>query len=164
MYRITEDTIREFPRFLSLESKSLVFIHVNIPHAPGDYAQRDLGLPTVGDDRESYRRNLRLVDEMVGITSSTLKARSARSDILLIVSSDHWHRINSPLTPQRIPWIAWHVGESQEFSLDTRLSTIHTAELVLDFLQGHIASQSEIVPWWHDKDFFPPLMPHNFRY
>src|SRR5450755_1623354 len=42
MYRISEDTLRDLPHFLSLADSSLVFIHVNLPHTPGDYVQRAL--------------------------------------------------------------------------------------------------------------------------
>lgn len=83
---------------------------------------------------------------------------------MLIVSADHWLRMDSPTAAQRIPWIAWHVGESDGAALDTRISTMHTADLVLDFLRGRIDSQTQILPWWRDKSFYPPLMPHHFRY
>jgi Sulfatase len=164
MYRITEDTLREFPRFLSMQNKSLVFVHVNLPHLPGDYSQRWLHKNTVGDDSEVYRRNLQLTDQLVGEAMSTLQARSKQQDILLIVSADHWFRLESPLTAQRIPWIAWHVGDSDGIRLDARISTVHTADLVLSFLQGQIDTQGQIAAWWRDQPFFPTLMPHGFTY
>jgi len=164
MYRISEDTLRALPRFLSLEKQSLVFIHINLPHTPADYSQRALHLDTVANDRESYRRNLRLVDQLVALTVATLQRRASQQNILLIVSADHWYRMDSPTVAQHIPWIAWHVGESHGSVLDTRISTVHTADLVLDFLRGRIDSQAQIGPWWGDKSFYPPLMPHNYRY
>jgi hypothetical protein len=164
MYRITEDTLREFPRFLSIEDKSLVFIHVNLPHLPGDYSQRWMHVKTVGDDRQVYRRNLRLTDQLIGQAMSIIQARAKRQDILLIVSSDHWFRIESPLTMQRIPWLAWHVGESDGRALGSRINTVHTADLVLAFLQGHIGDQAQIVDWWRDQPFYPTLMPKGFIY
>jgi len=164
MYRISEDTVRDLPRFLSLAESALVFIHVNLPHTPGDYVQRVLHFKSVADDGENYRRNLQLVDQLVALTVSTLQRRASQQDILLVVSADHWYRLGSPTVPQRIPWIAWHVGESEGATLDTRISTVHTADLALDFLQGRIHSQTQILPWWRDKSFYPPLMPHNHRY
>jgi hypothetical protein len=164
MYRISDNTLRELPRFLSLKNQSLVFIHINLPHTPGDYVQRALHFDTVANDRESYRRNLRLVDQLVVLVVATLQRRAPQQDILLIVSADHWYRMDSPSTAQRIPWIAWHVGESDGAVLDTPISTVHTADLVLDFLRGRIDSQAQIVPWWRAKSFYPPLMPHNYRY
>jgi hypothetical protein len=164
MYRISEDTIREFPKFLALTDKSLIYIHVNLPHPPGDYAQRALRLPKVGDDAESYRRNLRLVDQLVGEALETLGSRSLDQDTLLIVSADHWHRASSPLTPQRIPWLAWHVGETKAVAIDETISTVHTADLVIAFLKGEIGSQDQIARWWFGKPFQPPLMPQGYSY
>jgi hypothetical protein len=164
MYRISENTLRDMPRFLALEDQSLVFIHVNLPHTPGDYVQRALHFDSVAADRVNYRRNLQLVDQLIAQAVDTLEGRSAREDILLIVSADHWWRMLSPESVQRIPWIAWHVGESEGSTLETRINSVHTADLVVDFLQGRIDSQAQIVPWWRDKSFYPPLMPSHYRY
>jgi hypothetical protein len=164
MYRITETTLREYPHFVALDDKSLVFIHVDLPHAPGDYSQRVLRLKTAGNDHESYLQNLQLVDQLIGTTMSTLKDRSDRQDILLILSSDHWHRIDSPLTPQRIPWIAWHVGDTAGIQMNSRINTVHTEELVLEYLQGRIQTQEQIAAWWQHQSFPPTLMPHGNDY
>ena len=164
MYRISEHMLSDFPRYLSLSDKALVFIHVNLPHPPGDYVQRALHYPSVGNDRESYRRNLRLVDQLTGEALAQLQKRAEAQDLLLIVSSDHWLRIDSPSTPRTIPWIAWHVGESTGATITVPISTVHTAELVTDFLAGRIRHQDDIVAWWQGKAFYPTLMPHNFRY
>jgi Sulfatase len=162
MYRISEETLREFPDYLKLRTSSLVFMHVNLPHAPGDYSQRALHFARVADDRESYRRNMRLVDGLIGLAIDTLRAESKNRDILLIVSSDHWHRIDSPGVAQPIPWIAWHVDEQTGAVLNQKISTVHTAELSLDFLRGSIKSQRDIAAWWDEKSYFPPLMPEHY--
>lgn len=163
MYRITHETLRQFGHFLALRDKSLVFIHVNLPHLPADYAQRVLRLRKAASDGAAYSHNLVLVDQLVGLVVSDLRGRVAQNDTLLIVSTDHWFRLASPSVPQRIPWIAWHVGESSGERLDFRISTVHTAELVLDFLRGRVNNQSDILRWWHGKSFYPPLMPPYFR-
>ncbi len=136
MYSISEETTRQFSRFMSLQSSSLVFVHVNLPHPPGDYSQRTLRFTTVADDREAYRRNLRLADDMIGTAIAILRAQSKTRDILLVVSSDHWHRIDSPHLMQPIPWIAWHLGENAGAPLERQINTVHTAQLCLDFLAG----------------------------
>lgn len=164
MYRITEDTLREYPRFLAIGDKSLVFIHVNLPHSPGDFSQRALHYSSVADDRLSYRRNLTLVDRMIGDAMATLRQRSKDRDILLIVSSDHWHRIDSPLAPRPIPWIAWRPGDAGPAVLSQPISTVHTAELILDYLRGAVDDQAQIARWWNSRDFRAPLMPHGQRY
>jgi hypothetical protein len=164
MYRISADTVRDLPHFLSLTSPALVFIHVNLPHTPGDYVQRALDFNTVVDDRENYRRNLLLVDQLVAQTVATLQQRASTQDILLVVSADHWHRMDSPTHEQRVPWIAWHVGQSGGPSLETRIDTVHTGDLILDFLRGNIEDQAQIASWWQGKSQYPPLMPNKYRY
>jgi hypothetical protein len=137
---------------------------VNLPHVPGDYTQRYFGIASAGDDRASYRRNLVLVDQLIGEAQSVLAQRARYQDILVIVSSDHWHRINSPLIAKRIPWIAWHVGETDGISLNAPISTVHTAALIESFLDGKLNQQAQIAQWWSGKPFYPPLMPHGYSY
>lgn len=164
MFRISEQTIAAFPQFLALEDKSLVFLHVNLPHSPGDYSQRVFHYRTVANDRENYQRNLRLVDQLTALAIAKLRERSRFADILLIISSDHWHRINSPGEKQRIPWIAWRVGESAHVDVNFPINTVHTQELVLDFLNGKVDNQVDIANWWLGKEFSMPLMPGKNRY
>jgi hypothetical protein len=121
-----------------------------------------LHFTTAADDREAYRRNLRLVDALIGVTLATLRIQSETRDILLIVSSDHWHRIDSPHQIQPIPWIAWHVGEDSGPTLDQQISTVHTSDLVVDFLRGTVSRQHEILTWWQGRSFYPPLMPEHY--
>jgi hypothetical protein len=163
MYRITQQTLQDYPSFLRLDGHSLVFLHVNLPHYPAEYAQRVLHVRDVASLRNGYIGNLPLVDELVGTAVQTLAEMSKTRDILLIISSDHWHRIDSPSAPQTIPWIAWHVGETAGPALTQEISTEHTSELALDFLHNRIGSQQEIPAWWLKKSFFPPLMPDHYK-
>jgi hypothetical protein len=162
MYRISADTLNVYPKFLALRDKSLIYIHVNLPHTPGDYSQRVYRVRDSGDDRTEYRRNLRIVDELIGQAVNILSARAKDQKILLIVSSDHWHRINSPTQPQRIPWIAWQVGEVQGESIPERISTLNTGLLIESFLAGELDSQVEVARWWEGKPVYPTLMPHGY--
>jgi hypothetical protein len=162
MYRITERAMQDYQSFLELDGHSLIFMHLNVPHYPAEYAQRRLHLRNVASFRDGYAGNLALVDSMVETAVQTLRVLSKTREILLIVSSDHWHRVDSPNAPQTIPWIAWHVGESNGAPLPQKINTVHTAELVLDFLQGSVRTQQDIPGWWLNKSFFAPLMPDQY--
>jgi len=164
MYRISEETVRAFPTYVGRQDRSLIFIHVNLPHPPGDYSQRALGLKSVSDDHGSYRNNLVIADQLIGSAMSILSAQARERDTLLVVSSDHWLRMDSPSTAQRVPWIAWHVGESNGIPLEMQINTVHTSSLVLSFLRGSIDSQSEIAAWWNDQIFYPSLIPQGKGY
>ncbi len=162
MYRITEQTIQDYESFLRLEDRSLIFIHVNLPHYPAEYAQRVLHLRNVASLREGYAGNLPVVDNMVATAVRTLQEASKTRDILLIISSDHWHRIESPNTAQTIPWIAWHVGENVGQPIKEKINTVHTADLALEFLRGNIPLEKDIPGWWLNKSFLYPLMPEHY--
>lgn len=162
MYRITEQTMQDYPLYLRLDGHSLIFLHVNLPHYPADYAQRLLNLRNVATLREGYVGNLALVDSMVNTALQTLQDLAKTRDVLLIVSSDHWHRVDSPDSAQTIPWIAWHVGETNGPTLPQKINTVHTAKLALDFLDGSIRSQADIPAWWLDKAFRLPLLPEHY--
>jgi hypothetical protein len=103
------------------------------------------------------------MDRIVDTSMRTLQELSKTRDILLIVSSDHWHRIDSPDRPQTIPWIAWHVGDAAGPALTQEVNTVHTSDLALDFLRGDIQSQQEIPAWWRNKKFLSPLMPEHYK-
>jgi hypothetical protein len=163
MYRITEEAVHDFPSFLGLDGHSLIFVHVNLPHYPAEYAQRLLKLKDVVSFREGYNGNLALVDIMVDTAIRSLKEQAKTKDILLIVSSDHWHRVDSPNAAQTIPWIAWHVDETDGHIIPQEISTVHTAELALDFLYGNINSQQDIAAWWLHKSVSQPLMPDHYK-
>jgi hypothetical protein len=164
MYRISKEQVDQFPLFLKLHDKSLIFMHINLPHLPAYYSQRALNYATVGDADESYRHNLQLVDQLTATAVASLERQGSTSDILLIVSTDHWLRAHSPTKVQRIPWIAWHVGEAQHTELKLPINTVHTADLVVDFLNQRVSNQAEIANWWAGKSFYEPLMPGKFGY
>jgi hypothetical protein len=164
MYRISANTLSLYPKYVSIRDKSMVFIHVNLPHTPGDYSQRLFRTRDAGDDRTEYRRNLRLVDQLLDQTLGILSSREKDQKILLIVSSDHWHRINSPLHARRVPWIAWRVGETHGESIPEPISTLYTGGLIEAFLAGDLDDQAQIAGWWSGKPVHPTLMPHGFSY
>jgi hypothetical protein len=164
MYRISEEQTDQFLRFLNLQDKSLIFMHINLPHMPAYYSQRALHYAVVGDDNEGYRHNLQLVDQLIATAVASLQQHNSTSDILLVVSTDHWLRTESPTKVQRIPWIAWHVGETQHTELKLPINTVHTADLVVDFLNQRVSNQADIANWWAGKSFYEPLMPGKYGY
>ncbi len=163
MYRISDGEIRRLPEFLSQTDKSLVFIHLNVPHYPATYTQRVLALPPTAHDREAYEQNLLLTDRIVGEIASLLRPNPDQ-ETLLILSSDHWHRINSLNKTRPIPFIAWHVGETRGERITQPISTVNTSKLILDFLGGTVTTQADIVQWWQTQPFYPTWIPHDYKY
>jgi hypothetical protein len=163
MYRVSKGMALALPQVLARDDRALVFVHSNVPHYPATYAQRSFGLPVDPNDAISYRDNLRQVDHLIGQIVSSLQARAGR-DVLLLVSSDHWHRASSPTQARAIPFLAWHVGEQLPTSLSQPINTVHSAELVLDFLNGKVITQAQIARWWQGKPMSPSWIPDNLKF
>jgi hypothetical protein len=163
MYRITEEILGILPARLAERDKALLFVHLNVPHYPAEFAQTNLHLPPTANDRAAYRQNLLLVDRLIGQIVTQLASQPTGGETLLLLSSDHWHRIDSPTTARNIPFIAWHVGEQDRFSIDEPISTVNTEALILDFLAGRVTTHAELAGWWRDKPVYPSWIPANFK-
>lgn len=142
MYRISKNIISRLNETLDNDDSALDFIHINMPHLPNVYMQRLLQQPVVNDDKE-YTQNLVGADMVLGRIVKQLQLKSAKQNILLIVSSDHWLRTHSKQAAP-VPFIAWTVGSSMHSLLQMPLSTVHSKQLALDFLAGRINTQSEV--------------------
>ena len=167
MFRISTELAHAVPQALGRSDLALTFIHYNIPHYPADYAQRTLALHPRPADNDAYRDNLRLVDRRVGEIIRQLTAVHSTApgqDLLLLLSSDHWHRMSSLTVARRVPFLAWHVGENAAATIPMPISTLHTGALILDFLNGKVTTQAEIGRWWHDKPVFPTWIPGNQKF
>jgi hypothetical protein len=167
MYRISTGMAHAWPELMSQNDKALVLVHYNIPHYPAAFAERALGLSPNGDDHVAYSQNLLMVDRIIGqMMEQARRVRGATSgpELLLIVTSDHWHRINSLMQARRIPFLAWHVGETAPVEISERISTVHTGELVLDFLAGKVTTQEQIARWWQDEPVHPVWIPSDQKY
>lgn len=164
MYRISADTLDMLPALLAERDKELVFIHLNLPHYPAEFAQLALHLAPTPDDRAAYRQNLLLVDRLLDDIVARLASQATPPDTLLLVSSDHWHRIDSPTRARPIPFIAWHVGERDPQTLQQPIATVHTEALARDFLSGRITTHAQLAAWWQGQPVFPTWIPDNYKH
>ncbi len=158
MASITSEQISRLPSFLHRTEDALTFVHMNIPHLPAFYAFKHFGQPDSLNYQGQYSANLKLADEILGQIIKELKGISSNQDVLLIVSSDHGLRrvMKNPDEPRPVPWIAWRIGAHDGQSIITPLSTVHTAALIKDFVDGKLNSQSDIAKWWRGKPVFAP--------
>lgn len=164
MYRITQHIMSDLNNILTDSGQTLNFIHINLPHLPGVYAQKIHGISKANDDHHGYIQNLIFADKVLGQIIDTLEPMAKDQEILLIVSSDHWFRLESQAV-KPIPFIAWKMGERQGNIISQPISTVHTAELALDFLRGKISSQIDISNWWKNKPVYPTwMLPDNYEF
>lgn len=163
MYRVSSDVLSRLDATLANRHSTLDFIHLNLPHLPNVYVQRMLRQPA-GNDTDAYRQNLAGSDMVLGRIVRDLESQAKQQNILLIVSSDHWLRTHSK-RPASVPFIVWNVGTNAEQALSKPLSTVHSAELALDFLNGKLSSQSDIADWLSRATYYQTWSaPDGYRY
>jgi membrane-anchored protein YejM (alkaline phosphatase superfamily) len=166
--------LHEINRHLTDNATTLTFIHLNVPHLPG--ARTD-GLTMTRELKalSGYEQNLFTVDRIVGDVVNSLEAQSKLQDILLIISSDHWLRTKyntKNLSPDqvemefgfdtsevhKIPLLIRRMRETSQFIIPQPINTIHTANLIDDFLAGKVSNHASIATWWLSKPYSPPII------
>ncbi len=159
---ITENSLRLLPEYLS-RNDALTFIHLNVPHLPAGHADKVLHVAASANPLTEYARNLLLTDRVLGEIMAQLQKDSAHREIVLVVSTDHWlrnrwYRANVSETSRRVPLMVWKVGDSTGVLVSKPVSTIHTAAMILEYLDGTLNTQAEIARWWEQQTVHPSFM------
>lgn len=160
-YRASEGIIGYALDDIGKGQYALVYAHVNLPHLPGSYAQKAMGLPQVSAPLAVYRENLKAADAVLGLVMARIQASPNAHATLLIVSSDHWLRMQSPLKAKPIPMMMWGAGLTSGGKISHTLSTVHLGALVRDDLDHKLNTQAELVSWWRDKPFHETWLPSS---
>jgi len=159
---ITDSSLRLLPEYLSRDD-ALTFIHLNLPHLPAGHADKVLHVAASANPLTEYARNLLLTDRVLGEIMTQLEQESAHREIVLVVSTDHWlrnrwYRANVSETSRRVPLMVWKVGDSKGVFVSKPVSTIHTAAMILEYLDGTLNTQAEIARWWEQQTVHPSFM------
>jgi hypothetical protein len=162
---ITQNCLRLLPQYLARDD-ALTFVHLNFPHLPADYADHVAHLPSSSNPLTEYERNLVLTDQILGEIVQDLQQQASRHELLLVVSSDHWlrnrwYRANAPETTRPVPLIVWKVGDADGYVMSQPLSTIHTAAMILDYLNGNLSTEADIAQWWEKQPVYPSFIAPN---
>lgn len=164
---ITESSLRLLPAYLRRDD-ALTFVHLNLPHLPAPYADALLHLRPSPDPLVEYDHNLLLADQVLGQIMAIVRQEAARNNLLLIVSTDHWlrnrwYRPRQDESSRRVPFLVWRVGDSDGIVVAKPFSTVHTAAMILEFLNGKIDSQREIAEWLSRQPVFPSyIVPNSY--
>lgn len=159
MTEVTTNQINLLPSYLADDSKELTLLHLNIPHLPAHYAKQHFGSKAVSDG-DAYQLNLQMVDLVVGRILGDLERSTPSQQQLLILSSDHWYRARSAETPHPALLIIKLRNDQKQVVLETPVSTYHLANLVTEYLDGHVQSHQEIKNWYSTLPFTPTWMPY----
>lgn len=159
MYRASKASIDKLDAVVGDTGSTLSFIHLNFPHLPAPYADRLLP-PAAVNEVDAYRHNLLFADKVLGKIVTRLEAQARVQNILLIVSSDHWLRTGAT-GASPVPFIVWQPGAdvAQARQMTRPLSTYHSADLALGFLDGSIASQAAAADFLEHQAFVPTWIP-----
>lgn len=160
-YRASEGIIAHALDDIGKDQYALVYVHVNLPHLPGSYAQKAMGLPQVSAPLAVYRENLKAADTVLGRVMEQIQGGPSAHATLLIVSSDHWLRMQSPLKARPIPMMMWVPGLTSGGKIPGTLSTVHIGALGRDYLSHKLNTQAELVSWWRDKPFYETWLPSS---
>jgi len=138
--------IRDFAgETMSDPSASLVFLHFNTPHAPYFYDAKSDRFDAPGRGISAYSDGLLLVDRTVAKLVGHLDTNT-----VLILSADHPLR-NADLldgaTDPRVPFIVHFPGQRNSVREDHEFSSIVTASLILDILDGKVHTAEDLLEW-----------------
>lgn len=164
--------LKQLENHISNDTITLSFVHLNIPHLPGGRVYK-IPLPQSPETLTGYEKNALAVDWVVGRIVERLEVRSRSQDVLLIVSSDHWLRAdqqtmgpdefvkelgNDHTVVHKIPLLIRRMRETSRYVITKPVSTIHTAQLIDDFLAGRVIDHAGMAEWWLDKPYAEPVV------
>tara|TARA_B100001093_G_scaffold286137_1_gene273329 strand:- start:302 stop:622 length:321 start_codon:yes stop_codon:yes gene_type:complete len=83
-------------------------------------------------------------------------------EILLLVTSDHWRRVDSPNQAKPSLFISKIFGDNQKFQLENDILNIFIPDLIIAFLKDEIKSHNQIKSFLKNLPFFDFKDTHLF--
>jgi hypothetical protein len=139
------------------DTLDFVFLHLPVPHPPFIFDRRTDEVTARHARKRSYHDNLSLVDKTLASLLDTIRASSKDRESVVILSSDHWWR-HSKKKDLRVPFAVWFSATEPSIkNYLPRRNTVFMKDLVLEILEGSLASAQDIVNWLdsHAHDFVP---------
>jgi hypothetical protein len=145
MAHIARRQSRDIAAGLQLGSAALHFLHLNVPHLPGNkfayetFAQQAQRTATA----DGYPLNLRLADWMLGAILQQIAAAPPHIEILLIISGDHGRRPDNWTYTEaesfrQVPLIVWTRDGRLAGKVEGRLETLRTRRVIEGYLAGEL--------------------------
>lgn len=142
--------------YIQQKKHNLLYIHLMAPHLPARYAQYFYNIKAA-NDREAYSLNLKIADKILGDILESLP-KDGR-DRLLILDSDHWLRSRPGNHPHPSLSMVKVLSDKKSFINYQPTSRIYTPDLVMNFLDGKINSNSDILSFYSNKKYHGTYMP-----
>lgn len=143
--------------------KNLTFLHLFIPHTQTiviKHITKAFGNIFPKDDTEEYLLNLKYTDFVIQKVLEAIE-RSKNKQIMLILSSDHWRRIDSPDKPKPSLLVIKIKNDNSKVELVRVNSNIHIGDIIIEYLRDNIKTHKQINSVFEDKKF--DINDVNFR-
>jgi len=141
-------------------NNGLFYYHVNLPHDPYYFSQEIYNISTE-DGLASYLLNLKLSDLVIKRIFKIIKD-SENSDVLLIISSDHWYRKKNKIINKYFPslFFAKIFNDNKSIKIQKSGSGIYVQELIYKYLTNQVTNHEEIRLLFEDesKKFYKPFI------
>ncbi|MFT4111162.1 sulfatase-like hydrolase/transferase [Silvibacterium sp.] len=154
--------LREANTLIANEDVDFVFLHLPLPHPPGEFDRRTGRIRSGG----SYLDNLALADQVLGSLRQEIARTGSAGQTTLVVSSDHSWRIplwrferfwteedetlarsqNYVFDPRPVLMVSFP-GESAGLGVKSSLPLLDMHEMLEEILSGRIASSDQLQAW-----------------
>ncbi len=135
--------------------KNLTFLHLFIPHTKTiviKHVTKAFGNTFPKNDNQEYLLNLKYTDHVIQKILEAIE-RSKNNQIMLILSSDHWRRIDSPDKPKPSLLVVKIKKDNSKIELSKKNSNIFIGDIILEYLRGNINKHNEIISLFNNNEF-----------
>jgi hypothetical protein len=156
---ITKQQLAYMPEFLANEDSAFKFLHLNIPHLPANFAEKEFNKKGL-DLQQKYLLNLELSDLVLKKIMDEINKKNG-IDTLLILSSDHWFRERNDADGKAHPalLIAKLSNSNDQIEEYKKTSSANISDLVYEYFMGNILTHKDIDQFITNKPFHTPYLP-----
>lgn len=125
--------------------ENLIFFHFFMPHtdSPASKHVENFYDMKAGSEDEEYSLNLKYTDIVINQISNIIDS-SNKEDVLLLLTSDHWRRSDSPSKPKPSLFIAKIKKDLTKHEIYGDISNIFIPSLIIKYLNKEIDSHKDI--------------------
>tara|TARA_B100000886_G_scaffold256596_1_gene181866 strand:+ start:1032 stop:2132 length:1101 start_codon:yes stop_codon:yes gene_type:complete len=150
--------INQFKKILDTKD-NLLYFHLFLPHTNNQGRLvsskhvRDEFNMNAYTDLEKYLIKLKYTDMVLKEIYNILD-KNNDNEILLLLTSDHWRRIDSPKNAKPSLFVAKIFGDNQNYRLENDILNLFIPDLIMAFLKKEIRSHKEIKLFLKNLPFF----------
>ena len=150
--------INQFKKILDTKD-NLLYFHLFLPHTNNQGRLvsskhvRDEFNMNAYTDLEKYLIKLKYTDMVLKEIYNILD-KNNDNEILLLLTSDHWRRIDSPKNAKPSLFVAKIFGDNQNYQLENDILNLFIPDLIMAFLKKEIRSHKEIKLFLKNLPFF----------